>query len=327
VEDSKTPFAEKLPKLLQINDWLEEWQYSPTSRNKTLAASTFLILTRIMTGFYRLSKFMDEQQLTFELQTFVCSTLICEAGFAKIREILDTFTVLQFVFIQKRVRWELLTEKSSHERNFMPADNADRFHKAYGTVNAKVNKPKLERKAHKRTRAKQQMDKRLRQRVRQISKECYSNSKPGKLRSGLYTFKGPSLTLKCPDCANVFGHVSQLSTHLQYFHDGKFAEDTAQSTAVNIETEAITTQLSKQATGQGLGKDDDTLVVELPVICTPVTDIQLSKLPFQWTPVPAYNKASAVVLLDTETPSGYCFNKGGIISLAAMHEVDNFAKP
>jgi hypothetical protein len=150
VKDSKTPFAEKLPKLLQINDWLEIWQYSPTSRNKTLATPTFLILTRIMTGFYRLSKFIEKQQLMFELQTSVCSTLVCEAGFAKTHGILDTFTVLQFVFIQKRVRWELLTKKSSHERNFsMPADNIDRFHKAYGTVNAKVSKPALEREVHK----------------------------------------------------------------------------------------------------------------------------------------------------------------------------------
>jgi DNA polymerase III epsilon subunit-like protein len=171
------------------------------------------------------------------------------------------------------------------------------------------------------------MDKQFRQRVRQISKECYTNSEPGKLCGGLYTFKGPPLTLKCPDCINAFGHVGQLSTHLQCFHDAKYSKDTVQSTAVDIETEAITVQLSKQATGQESAKDDDTLPIELSVICTPVTNIQIAKVPFQWTPIPVYQKASTVVLLDTETPSGYSFNKGGIISLAAMHEADNFAKP
>lgn len=306
--------------MLTISNWLEKWQHSNLG-DKAFALPTFRALTHTVNSFHRLLQFMRQRARIFEVQTSVCSTLVVEAGFSEARKILDTFTVLQFNHITGRVRWELLTQKSQAERNFsMPTDNVERFNKVYGNINIVVSQPELRQSSRQRTRAEQKLDSYHRQKIRQISKEYHTNQEPGKVRGGYFQFRGPAMKLTCPVCSTALPNSGHLSAHLQTLH--RYSNDNAQKVAVDIETNTLAVELNTS-------KSTQLPVVHSipPVVLPPVTQIQRPTVPFQWNPLPTYLKDSAVVFIDTETTSGYCYPKGGICSIAALHEADNFSRP
>ncbi len=54
--------------------------------------------------------------------------------------------------------------------------------------------------------------------------------------------------------------------------------------------------------------------------------IEISKVPFEWDIQPDFTNDICIVLVDTESPSGFLFEKGAICSIGAMHEAEGFKR-